>query len=403
MIPRGKLDIAYSDIFAGFWYCVADALKLKRSFESSMITKDPLLCLSVRSGFDLVLQALKLPPGSEILVTDINIPGMFQIIEAHQLVAVPLPVNKHSLTVSAEQLEAAIRWNTKAIIFTHLFGGIMELGELITLAKSKGLWVMEDCAQAYTEKNYRAKSKADVRMFSFGMIKTNTALGGALLQISNSGLCQRCKVLQRALPQQKRFVYFKKLCMAFLIKLLTARLIYSVFYRYIKATGKNADDVLSGFTRGFPGTDILKKIRFKPGIPVKRMLDRRLRNHDPASIAARQKFALEIVNNISPSITIGAANRLNSFWVLPIETENPGELINILRSEGFDATIKASSLVKLDPVNGGSHSPDELKLEKLIYLPMWPEMEESERLRLIEILNTRNQPSVVLNLEKSTV
>jgi dTDP-4-amino-4,6-dideoxygalactose transaminase len=36
-----------------------------------------LVCLSVRTGFDLVLRALNLPAGSEILVTDINIPDMF--------------------------------------------------------------------------------------------------------------------------------------------------------------------------------------------------------------------------------------------------------------------------------------------------------------------------------------
>ena len=60
-------------------------------------------------------------------------------------------------------------------------------------------------------------------------------------------------------------------------------------------------------------------------------------------------------------------------------------LINYLRSNGFDATQKASSLVKLSSpltvING-----DELNLDNLVYLPMYPGMNTRERNRLAALL-----------------
>ncbi|MDB5014922.1 MAG: hypothetical protein JWQ25_3124 [Daejeonella sp.] len=384
MIPRGKLDIAYADIFAGLGFCFRDYLSPDRKFESQLPTENLLTCLSVRSGFDLVLQALALPPGTEVLVTDISIPGMFQILEAHQLKAVGLPINRNSLSISISDFEAAITDRSKVVIFTHLFGGVMELDELAKLAKARGLFVIEDCAQAYTGADFSGQYLSDVRMFSFGMIKTNTALSGALLYIRDAEFCKKLTAIQHVLPQQNRVIYFKKLCLAFLIKLLTARFVYSIFYRLISGLGKDADEVLSGFTRGFPGNDILTKIRFKPGFAIRAMIQRKVKNFNVGSIDLRRDYALDILAAIPSALKIGSKNKLHSYWVLPIEAQDPEYLIKFLRSAGFDATAKASSLVKLQPTIA---NPDELSLRNVVYLPMWAEMKKKERVRLREVLN----------------
>lgn len=385
MIPRGTLDIAYTDIFAGFGFCFRDYLKPAQLLKNEVLTENSLLCLSVRSGFDLVLQALNLPPGSEILVTDISIPGMFQILEAHQLTAIPLPLNKNNLSISVSEFSAAMTERSKAVIFTHLFGGLMELGDLIALAKAKGLLVIEDCAQAYMGNDFAGKCASDVRMFSFGMIKTNTAVSGALLYFTDAGFYKTVATLQQALPQQNRTIYFKRLCLAFLIKVLTTPIIYSIFYRLITSAGNDPDDVLSGFTRGFPGKDILTKIRFKPCFAIQRMLERKIKNFKSSSIDHRRAFALQILATIPAAMKVGSENTIHSYWVLPIEVKRPEALIKLLRSAGFDATSKASSLVKMQ--SNIAVKPDDLTLENLIYLPIWLEMNKTKRARLSEVLN----------------
>ena len=65
---------------------------------------EQLVCLSVRSGFDLLLQALALPAGSEILVSAVTHPDMVNIIERHDLRAVPVDLDLATLAPRAEAI-----------------------------------------------------------------------------------------------------------------------------------------------------------------------------------------------------------------------------------------------------------------------------------------------------------
>ncbi len=85
MIPRGKLHISYKDLVSGAYYCLTDKSR-KQDVDQDT---GKLICLSVRTGFDLILSTLNFAEGSEILVTDINIPDMFNIITGHNLTPVP--------------------------------------------------------------------------------------------------------------------------------------------------------------------------------------------------------------------------------------------------------------------------------------------------------------------------
>jgi perosamine synthetase len=129
MIPRGKLDIPFSDIFAGIRYCISGYFFSKQDRHSAIKAGNQLVTLSVRTGLDLTLRALNFPPGTEILVSDINIPDMFNILAAHQLQAIPISLNKYTLGIDAEQVATAITPATKAILIAHLFGGITELNK----------------------------------------------------------------------------------------------------------------------------------------------------------------------------------------------------------------------------------------------------------------------------------
>lgn len=383
MIPRGRLDIKYRDIFAGIYYCCSAV----KTYHMQFAWPNSLCCLSVRSGFDLVLQALKLPAGSEVLITDINIPGMFEIIRAHKLVAVPLAVNKHTLSITIDNFQANINSSTKAVIFTHLFGSISEISPLVEIAKQKGLFIIEDCAQAFTG-SYTGNKSSDVIMFSFGMIKTNTALGGAILIIKNDQHYKNVLALQKSYPLQKREVFIKKLIIALVIKFLCTKFTYSTFYRLLKFRGKDPDDILSGFTRGFPTEgDLFGRIRVKPSLPLFLLIERRINKFRRDSIDFRSNYGMEILRKIPETMKIGGTNKYHSFWVLPVEAQNPDKLIKVLRSNGFDATSKASSMIKLSTTLEIECHCDELKLDKLVYLPLYPDMKLKDQLRLIKVIN----------------
>jgi len=382
MIPRGKLDITFTDLFAGIYYCLFSP---RRSKKDNLSEENRLICLSVRTGFDLVLTALNLPAGSEIIVTGINIPDMFSIIAAHGLKAVPVPVNKHTLNISPEQVEAAITHLTKAILITHLFGGIVETGEVISIAKKHDLLVLEDRAQAYAGNEYIGNAGTDVVMFSFGFIKTHTTLTGGMLLIKDRAFYDQVTHLNSKLPRQPKTRYLKKILKAMAVKLLTQKEIYTLFYYLLTAAGKNIDAVLSTFTKGFPGNDILKSVRYRPCEPNERLIERRLKNFKPASINRRKKLAADVLGETPGHFKIGEGNQRHTFWVLPVETQKPAELIAHLRANGFDVTQKASSLVTISKKNN-SPGVAELDLEKLVYLPVYPGMSNAKRKQLAGLL-----------------
>src|SRR5687768_1802064 len=96
MIPRGSPDLSWSDLAMGALalFRAGDHAALQSRAEAAWSSgDDTLACLSVRTGLDLLLQALALPRGSEVLVSAITIRDMVRILEHHGLVPVPLDVD----------------------------------------------------------------------------------------------------------------------------------------------------------------------------------------------------------------------------------------------------------------------------------------------------------------------
>jgi perosamine synthetase len=385
MIPRGTLDITFNAIFKGFYYCLRYMFTNDENHRSAANVNE-LYCLSVRTGFDRLLTALNLPEGSEILVTDISIQHMFSIIAAHGLIAVPLPLNKHTLKVLPKQVEESITPATRAIIITHLFGAIMDTNDIVAVAKANKLIVIEDCAQAFNG-DYKGNPFTDVVMFSFGLIKTHTAVSGGLLIIPNSKLYGQVNALNQQLPLQPRSVFVKKLLKVLMIKLLSLRIIYTAFYESCQWLGKDFDDVLSKFTKGFAGDDLFKKIRYRLSTANQMFLKYRLNHFNTDQLVKRKITAKNILQGIPASFRIGDLSNQHTYWVLPVETDKPNEFINYLRSNGFDATQKASSLVKYNRINYQGDSA-ELFPDNLVYLPAYPVMGERDCGRLNLLLRS---------------
>ncbi|RZL98239.1 MAG: DegT/DnrJ/EryC1/StrS aminotransferase family protein, partial [Pedobacter sp.] len=297
MTPRGRLDITFPSLFRGVVFCLAELFGIQLSEIPGEDDENTLPCLSVRTGFDLTLRSLGFEPGSGILMTDINIPDMFSIVAAHQLVIIPLPVNKHTLGISMKHLEASITPGTKAILITHLFGAIMDIDAVVKSAKLRNLIVIEDCAQAFNGV-YKGHPQTDVVMFSFGLIKTNTSVTGALLRFDNRELHNEVKMLNDQLPVQHTYIYLKKLLKAIAIQAITLKFFYTLLYNYSRIAGKNIDVLLGSFTRGFPGEDVMSKIRFRQCVANLRLMRMRIHNFSIDRISLRKAVAENIVRMI---------------------------------------------------------------------------------------------------------
>jgi len=385
MLPRGHLYINYGELVSGIGKAIWN-----RKSNLNALAENELMCLSVRTGFDLVLGSLNFPAGSEILVSAINIPDMFSIIEHHKLKAVPISVNKHSLGLDINELEAAIRPATKAILISHLFGSTMEMEKIVDLAKKHHLFLFEDAAQAYAGNLYQGHPDTDVVMFSFGLIKTNTSIKGAILKFRNLDLMNQVKEMYQNYPVQTNTRYLKKIIKALVVKILLNRYIYTCFCWWLSWRKKDLDHVLASLSRGFPGKDLIQQIRFRTCSANVWLLNKKISEFPQQLISQRTAIGKEITSALPDHFKIGSLSKNHTHWIFPVSVGNPKELIAHLRYHGVDATQKASSLIR-HSASTQMLLPDELNLDELIYLPIYPSMRAADLKKMVTLISPKVQ------------
>jgi perosamine synthetase len=179
---RKKIDISWGDIWElldGSWITHRQHTHvLETELDKLWSPNQTLVTFTVRSGFDLCLQACSFPSGSEVIVSAVTIPDMVRIIEHHDLQPIPVDIQEDG-SVELGDILQLITSRMKAIPVAHLFGNRMDFEIIALEARRRGVFVFEDCAEAFSGREYTGCSEADVSMFSFGLIKTSTALGGA--------------------------------------------------------------------------------------------------------------------------------------------------------------------------------------------------------------------------------
>jgi perosamine synthetase len=99
MYARHRLDISLGDISFGVLSCSWQLRREKLEVEvlRRCSLEEGLVCLSVRSGWDLWLGAQDLRAGDEVLVSAITHPDMIRIIHEHGLQAVPVDIDPETL------------------------------------------------------------------------------------------------------------------------------------------------------------------------------------------------------------------------------------------------------------------------------------------------------------------
>lgn len=391
MIPRGTPDIGWADLGFGLLRsCWPDnpAATQSRIETCWSSPRDTLACLSVRSGFDLLLQAVAWPVGSEVLVSAVTIPDMIALVEQHGLVPVPIDLDPETLAVDLDQLRQAIGPRTRAILVAHLFGSRMDLAPLVTIAREHSLFVIEDCAQAY-DGLYRGNPGSDARMWSFGPIKTETALGGAIMQLNNPALLARLRRIMAAYPRQRRFQFARRVLLMAALKFLAQPRRFALFVAVCRLCHRDHDRLLYTAVRGFAGRDLLVRLRHQPSAPLLRLLERRLRHAGADRVAQRAAFARRMLAKLPEGVQLGRRAYRHAHWMIPIVSAAPETLVRVLQAHGFDATRVASSLICVAPTPARpDFDPERTRrwLSRIVYLPTYQQAPDHKLAQLGQII-----------------
>lgn len=390
MWARKRPDIGWADLAYAASTGMQPSLvppKIETVVRGWFPAEEALVCLSVRSGFDLLLQALDLPRGSEVILSAVTIPDILRIIEHHGLAPVPVEVDPLQLESSTANLASAISEKSRLILVAHLFGSQATMEPAIELARQYGLLVVEDCAQAFIGREFAGHEESDVSLFSFGPIKTATALGGAVVRVKNRDLRDPMRELQDGYLPQSRWGYGARVVKYALLKAASIPMVYGTVFRVCGALGINHDRLVSQLGRSFAGARLLPGIRKRPCAALQRLLARRIQQFDKQDQRKLQRRIragrfLSRGTTDASSNWPGKANLSHTYWVLAARTGRPARLVTALRKAGFDATTQSSlcDASRTRRSSTGLSAPS--WLTQTVFLPGDPAMPARELRRL---------------------
>lgn len=107
--------------------------------------------IAVGSGSDalrLSLVALDIGVGDEVITTPFTFAATLEAIVHTGATPVLVDIDPDTYNLDPRAVAAAVTTNTRAILPVHLFGLPADMGRICALASSRGLAVVEDCAQS---------------------------------------------------------------------------------------------------------------------------------------------------------------------------------------------------------------------------------------------------------------
>ncbi len=192
---RAALEQAYAD---GSWgrYHGPAVTRLEEGLATFHGLSYCLCCASGTLAVEVGLRALGVGPGDEVVMAGYDYDGNF--LSVHALDAVPalVDVRPENWNLDVNLLREAIGPKTRAILVSHLHGGVVPMADVMTAARAHGIGVLEDAAQmpGGLIQGRRAGTWGDIGVLSFGGSKLLSAGRGGALLTDRADLHQRARL-----------------------------------------------------------------------------------------------------------------------------------------------------------------------------------------------------------------
>jgi dTDP-4-amino-4,6-dideoxygalactose transaminase len=328
----------------------------------------------------------------------INIADMGRIVSERGFRVVSLAVDPDTLAPDPQAvLDTITRLRAdptnppiRALCLAHLFGSRIDLAPFVEIARRYEMQLWEDAAQAFAAGLPATADQpggasvlpvnalpagVDLSLTSFGLIKTQTALGGGLASFRDADWCDRTRRLMDTWPRQSEGEFFVRgVLRGLALALLTRPITFTLLANAARGLGFDLDDLLARTTRGFSSGRLREQIRRQPSAALLCLLAHRLTHPAPASSIARTRIAAEYRRRLQAEVLVGTKAEFPTVWVFPIRVPNPETLRRTLAAAGYDATCRASRLVALSSWGEMSPSATPHWVAQLLYLPLQPRL-----------------------------
>lgn len=184
-----EIDEAVSKVLASGDYVLGkEVSNLELEFAEFIGSEYSIGVSNGTDGITMCLSALGIQNGDEVITTSHTATATIAGIIAVGAKPVLVDIDRKSFNFEPELILQAITPKTKAIIAVHLYGNPCDLNALMEICKSKGLFLVEDASQAHgaTYQGAKVGTFGHMAVFSCYPTKNLGALGDAGLVTTNN-------------------------------------------------------------------------------------------------------------------------------------------------------------------------------------------------------------------------
>jgi perosamine synthetase len=145
---------------------------------------------SGRRGMTLILKHLGIAPGDEVIVPAYTLKDLIPLIQDLGAKVVPADIDRETLNVRPETIEARIGPKTRAILALHAFGAPCAIEAIAGIARRRGIALIEDCAHSLgaTVRGRQTGAFGHAGFFSFETTKPVNTFGGGMVVSADKAL-----------------------------------------------------------------------------------------------------------------------------------------------------------------------------------------------------------------------
>jgi dTDP-4-amino-4,6-dideoxygalactose transaminase len=197
---KDEIDAAVLRVLDSTQFILGDEVAaFEREFAAYCQASESVGLNSGTSALHLALLAAGIGAGDEVITTPFTFVATVAAIRYAGATPVLVDIEPDYFTIDPVRIESAITSRTRAIVPVHLYGQPADMAPILELARTRGLTVIEDAAQAHGSEYHgrRCGSLAEIAAFSFYPGKNLGAYGeGGAITTTRHDLAATCRVLR---------------------------------------------------------------------------------------------------------------------------------------------------------------------------------------------------------------
>jgi len=172
--------------------------KFESMFAKYTKSKHAIAVSNCTAALHLSLKALGVEKGDEVIIPDLSFIADANAVIATGATPVLADIESDGFSISVKSIKQKITRKTKAIIPIHIYGEVCKIMEILDVAKSNNLSIIEDCAHAIGTfyKRKHVGNFGAMGCFSFYPTKNMTTAEGGMVTTNSSKIAEKIRQLR---------------------------------------------------------------------------------------------------------------------------------------------------------------------------------------------------------------